>query len=165
MGKQWKQWQTLFSWAPESLWMVTAAMWLKDDCLGRKAVTNLDSVYRDSRDICSHDYMTKVYIVKAMVFLVVMNRCESWTVKKAEWKNWYFRTVVLEKTLESLLNSKEIKPVSPKGCQPWILFGRTAAEAPVLWLPDGKSQLIGKDPNAEKNLRQMEKRVVEGWDG
>ena len=109
-----------------------------------------------------HDYTTKVCIAKAMVFLIVMYRCESWTVKKVEPKNWYFQTVVLEKTLESLLNSKEIKPVFPKGYQPWLFIGRTAAEAPVLWPPDGKSQLIGKDPNAEKNWRQREKGVAEG---
>ena len=74
-------------------------------------------------------------------------------------KNWCFRTVVLEKTLESPLDSKEIKPVDPKGNQPWILIGRTdaEAEAPILWLPDVKSRLIGKDPDAEKDWGQEEK--------
>ena len=74
-------------------------------------------------------------------------------------KNWCFRTVVLEKTLESPLDSKEIKPVDPKGNQPWILIGRTdaEAEAPILWLPDVKSRLIGKDPDAEKDRGQEEK--------
>ena len=75
-------------------------------------------------------------------------------VHKEDWapKNWYFQTVVLEKTLENPLDSKEIKSVSPKGKQPWIFIGRTdaEAEAPILWPLDAKSQLIGKDPDAGK---------------
>jgi len=84
-------------------------------------------------------------------------------------KNWYFQTVVLEKTLESPLDSKEIKPVNLKGNQPWISIGRTdvEAEAPILWPPDTKSGLIGKDPDAGKDWRQKEKWVAEdemvGW--
>ena len=71
-------------------------------------------------------------------------------------KNWYFWTVVLEKTLEGPLNRKEIKSVHPKGNQPWILIGRTdaEAEAPILWPPDGKSWLTGKDPDVGKDWRQ-----------
>ena len=71
--------------------------------------------------------------------------------------------MVLEKTLESLLDSKEIKPVNPKGNQPWIFFGRTdaEAEAPILWPPGVKSQLIGKDPDARKDWRQKEKGATE----
>ena len=80
-------------------------------------------------------------------------------------KNWCFWTMVLEKTLESPLDSKEIKPVNPKGNQPWIFIGRT--EAPILWPPDVKSQLIGKNPDAGQDWGQMEKRVTEdemvGW--
>ena len=81
--------------------------------------------------------------------------------------NWLFWTVMLEKTLESSLNSKEIKPVNPKGNQPWIFIGRidAEAEAPIPWPPDAKSQLTGKDPDAGKDWRQ--KRVTEdemvGW--
>ena len=84
-------------------------------------------------------------------------------------KIWCFRTVVLEKTLESPLDSKEIKQVNTKGNQPWILNGRTdaEAEAPILWSPDVKRQLIGKDPDAGKNRRQEEKGTTEdervGW--
>ena len=81
--------------------------------LGRKIVTNLDSILK-SRDIT---LLTKVHLVKAMVFPVVVYRCESWTIKKAEPQRC-FQTVVLEKTLESPLDSKEIKPVNPKGNQP-----------------------------------------------
>ena len=88
---------------------------------------------------------------------------------KEDWapKNWCFQTVVLEKTLENPLDSKEIQPVNPKGNQPWIFFGRTdaEAEAPILWPPDVKSRLIGKDPDAEKDWGQEEKGVDRGWDG
>ena len=79
MGKQWKQWKTLFSWASKSLQMVTAAIKLKHLLLGRKAMTNLDSILK-SRDI---SVSTKIRLVKVMVFPVVMYGCESWTVKKS----------------------------------------------------------------------------------
>ena len=86
-------------------------------------------------------------------------------VHKEGWvpKNWWFQTVVLEKTLESPLDSKELKPVNPKGNQPWIFFRRTdaEAEAPILWPPDMKSWLIGKDPDAGKDKRQEEKGMTE----
>ena len=72
-------------------------------------------------------------------------------------KNWCFQTVVLEKTLESPLDCKEIKPVHPKGNQSWIFIGRTDAEAPIVWLPDANSWFIGKDPDAGKDWRQEEK--------
>ena len=112
MGKKWKQWQTLFSCAPKSLQMVTAAMKLRHLLLGRKAMTDLDSILK-SRDIT---LPAKVCLVKAMVFFsVVMYRCEL--DHKEDWvlKNWCFWTVVLEKTLESPLDRKEIKPVNLKG--------------------------------------------------
>ena len=82
-------------------------------------------------------------------------------------KNWCFWTVVLEKTLESPLDCKEIQPVHPKGNQSWIFIGRTVSEAPVLWPPDAESWLTGKDPDAGKDWRQEEKGVTEdemvGW--
>ena len=84
-------------------------------------------------------------------------------------KNWWFRTVVLEKSLESPLDCKEIKVVSPKRNQPWIFIGRTdaEAEAPILWPPDVKGWLIGKDPDAGKDWGQEEKGMTEdemvGW--
>ena len=83
---------------------------------------------------------------------------ESWALK-----NWYFWTVVLEKTLQSPLDSNEIKPVNPKGNQSWIFFGRTDAEAetPILWLPDVKNWLTGKDRDAGKDWRQEEKGTTE----
>ena len=104
---------------------------------------------------------TKVHIVKVMVFPVVMYGCERWTIKEG-WvpKNWCFQAVVLEKTLERPLECKGIKPVILKGNQLWILFGRTDAEAEalLLWPSDANSWLIGKDPDAGKDLRQKENR-------
>ena len=78
-------------------------------------------------------------------------------------KNWCFQTVVLEKTLESPLDYREIKLVNPKRKQPWIFIGKTdaKAEAPVLWPPDLKSLLLGKDPDAGKDWRQKEKGAAE----
>ena len=111
--------------------------------LGRKAMTNLDSILK-SRVI---SLPTKVHIAKAMVFPVVMYRCESWTIKKAEgWRIDAFKIMVLEKTLQCTLDYKEIKPVNPKENQPRIFSGRTDAEAetPILWPPDVKSQFTGK---------------------
>ena len=115
---------------------------------GRKAITTLESVFK-SREIT---LLTKVHRIKAMVFPVVMYGCESWTIKKAERQRTdAFEPVVLEKTFESPLDCKGIKPINPKGNQPRIFLGRTDAEAPILWLPDAKSQLIGKDPDAGKD--------------
>ena len=98
------------------------------------------------------------------------NQVQMWEVDHKEgWalKNWCFRTVVLEKTLESLMDCKEIKPINPKGKQPWIFIGRPDAEAPNTLATDAKSQLTGKDPDAGKDWWQEEKRVTEdemvGW--
>ena len=91
----------------------------------------------------------KVCLVKAMVSLVVMYECESWTIKKAEPQRIW--TVVLGKILKSPLDSKEVKPINPKVNQPWIFIGKTGAEAPILWPPDAKNRLIGKDADAGKH--------------
>ena len=145
-----------------------------DDCsheikrhlfLGRKVMTNLDSILK-SRDIT---LQTNFHLVKAMVFPVVMYGCEldykeSWALE-----NWCFWTMVLKKTLESPLDCKEIQPVPLKGNQSWVFIGRTdaEAEAPILWQPNAKNRLIGKDPDAEKDWRQKEKGMTEdemvGW--
>ena len=106
--------------------------------LGRKVMTNLDSIFK-SRGIT---LPTKVRLVKAMVFPVVMYGCESWTVKKAECQRIDgFDLWLLEKTLESPLDCKEIQPVHPKGDQSWVFIGRTdaKAETAILWPPDAKS--------------------------
>ena len=163
MGKQWKQWDLIF-WGPQ----ITA---YDDSChvikrhllLGRKAMTNLDTILK-SRDIT---LLTKVQLVKATVFS--SSRVWMWELDHKEgWapKNWCFWTVVLEKTLESSLDCKEIQPVHPKGKQSWIFIGRTDAEAetPVLWPPD-ENWLTGKDPDAGKDRRQKwitEDEMV-GW--
>ena len=115
-------------------------------------MTNLYSILK-SRDIT---LPAKVHIVKAKVFPVVMYGCESWTMKKAEYQRTDAFTVVLEKTLESPLDYKEIQPVHSKGYQSWVFIGRIDAEAetPILCPPDAKSQLIRKDPNAESEGRR-----------
>ena len=127
-------------------------------------MTNLDSILK-SWDIT---LLTKFHLVKAMVFPVVMYGCECWTVK-GSWvlKNWHFWTVMLEKTLESPLDCKEIQPVNPKGNQSWLFIERAnpEAEAPILWLPDVKNWLIGKDPDPGKDWRLEEKGDYRGWDG
>ena len=134
--------------------------------LGRKAMTNLDSVLKN-RDIT---LPTKVHLVKAMVFscghvwMWELDSEESWAPK-----NWCFWTVVLDKTLESPLDCKEIQPLHPKGNQSWICIGRTDAEAetPILWPSHAKNWLIGKDPDARQDWRQEEKGTrgdeMVGW--
>ena len=122
--------------------------------LGRKVLTNLDSILK-SRHIT---LPTKVHLVKAMVFPMVMCGCESWTVKKAEhWRIDAFELWCWEKTLESPLDYKEIQPVHPKGDQCWVFIGRTDAEVetPILWPPHAKSWLIWKDPDAGKEEKGM----------
>ena len=111
--------------------MVTAAIKLKDLLLGRKAMTNLDSILK-SRDTT---LPTNVHLVKAVVFAVVIYGCESWTIKEAERRRKKrFCTVVLEKTLDSPLDCKEIQPTHPKGDQSRVFIGRTdvEAETPIL---------------------------------
>ena len=148
MGKQWKQWETFFLGS-----IITA----DGDCsheikrrllLGRKAITNLNSTLK-GRDVT---LPTKVCLVKAMVFssshlwMWELDHTEGWALK-----NWFFWTVVLEKTPESPLDYKEIKAVNPKGNQPWIFIGKTDAEAEalILWPPGVKSWLTGKDPGKD----------------
>ena len=126
--------------------------------LGRKVMTNLDSIF-NSRDIT---LPTKVHLVKAMVFssrhvwMWELDYNESWASK-----NWCFWTVVLEKTLESPLDCKEIRPVNPKGNQSWILIGwtDTEAEAPILWPPDVKNWPFEKT----LMLGKIEARIRRGW--
>ena len=163
MGKQWKQCQTWFFRASK----ITA----DGDCsheikrhllLGRKVMTNLDSILK-SRDIT---LPTKVHLVKAMVFPVVMYGCESWTIKSWAQKNWCFWTVVLEKTLESPLDCKEIQPVHLKEVQSWVFIGRNyvEAETPILWPPDSKSWHL-KRPWCWERLRAEGEGDDRGWDG
>ena len=108
----------------------------------------------------SHSYVFS----NSHVWMWKLDHKESWMPK-----NWCFQILGLEKTLESPLDSKEIKPVNPKGNQPWIFTGRTGAEvgAPVFWSPDLRSQFFGKDPDTGKDWRLEEERATEdelvGW--
>ena len=160
MGKQWKQWQTLLG----------SKITVDSDCshkikrlllLGRKAMKNLDSILK-SRDIT---LPTTIHLVKAMVFPVVMYRCESWTVKKAEHQRCFW-TVVLEKTFESPLDSRGIQPVYPKGNQSWLEGLILKLKLLIFWPPDAKKWVIWKDPDAGKDWR-WEKGMTEdemvGW--
>ena len=128
-------------------------------------MTNLDSILR-SRDIT---LSTKVHLVKAMVFPVVMYGYKSWTIKKTERQRINAFELWCWRRLLSPLDSKEIKPVSPKGNHLWIFTGRTdvEAESPILWPPDTRSWLIGKDLDAGEDWRREEKGATEdemtGW--
>ena len=115
------------------------------------SLTNLDSILK-SRDIAKKGPSSQSYgFSSSHVWMWKLDYKESWALK-----NWCFWTVVLEKTLESPLDCEEIKPVHPKGNQSWIFIGRTDAEAetPILWPPDVKNWLLGKDPDAGKDWRQ-----------
>ena len=127
--------------------------------LGRKVMTNLDSTLK-SRDIT---LPTKVHLVKAMALPVVMYGSKSWTIKKVEcWRTDAFELWCWRR-LESSLNFKVIQPVNPKGNQSWIFIGRTdvEAETPILWPPDAKNWLIGKNPDAGKDWRREENGTTE----
>ena len=156
MGKQWKQCQILFLRGSKIIADGDCSHEIKRHLLlRRKAMTDLDSILK-SRDIT---LPTKVCLVKAVVFPVVMCGCESWTVKKDEhqrtdaFEQWCWRRPL------SPLDCKEIQPVHPKRNQSWIFTGRTdaEAEAPILWLPDAKNWLTGKDPDSGKDWRQEER--------
>ena len=125
-------------------------------------MTNLDSILK-SRDITLPTKSSQSYGFSSnYVQLWELDYKESWALK-----NWCFLTVVLKKTLDSPLDSKEIQPVHPKGNQSWILIGRTDAEgeAPILWPPDMKNWLIGKDPDADWRWEEEETTEDEmvGW--
>ena len=140
--------------------MVTAAVKLRHLLLGRKIITNLDSILK-SRDIT---LPAKIHLVKAMVFPVVMYGCESWTIKQAESQRIYvFELWCWRRPLKSPLDCKEIQPVHPTRNQSWIFTGRTDAEAEtlILWPPDVKNWLTSKDPDPGKDWK-WEKGTIEG---
>ena len=132
--------------------------------LGRKAMTNLDSILKSSRHFADKGVSSQSYgFSSSHVWMWDLDHREGWALK-----NWCFQTVVLQKTLESLLDCKVIKPVNPKGNQPSIFFGRTDAEseAPILWPPGAKNWLTGKDPDAGKDWGQekgMREDEMAGW--
>ena len=160
MGKQWKQRDFIF---------LGSKITADGDCsheikrhllLGRKAMTNLGNILK-GRDTT---LPTKVRLVKAMVFF--SSHVWMWELDyKENWvlKNWWFWMVMVENTLASPLDCREIQPVYPKQNQSWIFIGRTDSEAetPILWPPDAKDWLIGNDPDAGEDWRQEEKGLTE----
>ena len=159
----------------ESLYFFSSKITADGDCsheikrhllLGRKVMTNLDNILK-SRDIILPAKVhpsSQCYGSSSHVWMWELDHKESWVPK-----NWCFWTVVLEKTLESPLDCKEIQPVHSKGDGFWVFTGRTDAETetPILWPPDAKSWFIWKDPDAGKDWRQEEKGMTEdemaGW--
>ena len=147
----WKQWQTLFWGAPKSLQMVTAAMKdaysLEENLWQPRQHIKKQRLYFANIGPSNQDYGFS----SSHIWMWELDYKESWVPK-----NWCLLTVVLEKTLESSLDCKEIQPVHPKRNQSWIFIGRTdvEAETPILWPPDAKSWLIWKDPDAGKDWRQ-----------
>ena len=160
MGKEWKQWQVIF---------LGSKITADGDCsheikrcllLGRKAMTNVGSILK-CREM---NLLTMVRIVKATVFRVVKYGCENWTIKKAE----HWRTDVFELWCCSILlrvpwSARRSNQPTLKGNESWIFIGRIDAEveALILWLPDAKSQLIGKDPDTGKYWRQEKEEETE----
>ena len=155
--------ERLFSWAPKSLQMGTAAMKLKDSSPCKKSYDKPRQCIKKQR----HCFTNKGPSSQSYgfsgshVWMWELDHKESWALK-----NWCFWTVVLEKTLKSPLDCKEIQPVNPKRNQSWIFIGRTdsKAEAPIFKPPDVKNWFIGKNPDGGKEWRQEEKGTTEdGW--
>ena len=162
MGKQWKQWLTLFWGAPKSLqpWnSKTLTPWEKSYDQPRQHIKKQRHSFAN-KGPSSQGYGFS----SGQVWMWELDYKESWVPN-----NWCFWTMVMKKTLESPLDCKEIQPVLSKGNQSWIFIGRTdvEAETPTLWPPDAKSWLIWKDPDAGKDWRQEEKGTIEdemvGW--
>ena len=164
MGKQWKQWQTIFLGSKITVDVDFSHEVKRPLLLGGKVMTNLDSILK-SRDII---LPTKVCLVKAMVFPVVMYGCESWTLKKTECQRldafelWCWRRLLRVPWTARRSNQSILKKISPKENQEWFM-GRTDAEAesPILWPPDVKNWPCGKDPNAGKDWRREENGTIE----
>ena len=163
MGKQWKQWLTLFFWAPKSLQMVTAALKLRRLLLGRKVMTNLDSILK-SRDIT---LPTKVHLVKAVVFTVVVCGYESWTIKKAERRIiyavelWCWRRLLRVPWAARRSNQSVLKEISPEySLERLMLKLKLQYSGHLMWRTDSfeKTLMLGKiEAGGEGNDR--------GWDG
>ena len=155
-----KQWQTLFFWAPKSLQIVIPAIKLKVAYPWKESYDQPRQHIKKQR----HYFVNKGPSSQGYgfscghIWMWELNCEESWAPK-----NWCFWAVVLEMTLESPLDSKEIQTVHPKGDQSWVFIGRTDVEAemPILWPPDAKSWLIWKDPDAGKDWRWEEKGATE----
>ena len=156
----------LFFWAPKSLQMVTAVMKLKDIPWKKSYDKPRQHIKKQRHYFAKKDLSSQGYAFSSSdVWIGELGYKESWVVK-----NWCFWTVVLEKALESPFDCKEIQPVHPKRNQSWMFIGRTGVEpeTPILWPPDAKNWLTGKDPDAGKDWRQQEKGMTEddvmvGW--
>ena len=145
--------------------MVTAAMKVRCLLLGRKSMTNQDSILK-YRDISLLTKVCWLCVVKAMVFPVVMDGCESWTIKKAEVKNWCFWNCVVGEDCWESLGLHGDQTSQSKGNQSWIFIGRTdaKAETPILWPPDANNWLTEKDWCWER-LKAEGEEDDRGWDG
>ena len=161
MGKQWKQWWTLFWGAPKSLQMVTATMKLKDTCSLEQKLwlkpRQRQHIKKQRHYFANKGPSNQSYgFSSSHVWMWELDHKEGWVLK-----NWCFWTVVLEKTLENPLDCRKFKPIHPKENQSWVFIGWTdaKAEAPILWLPDVKNQFIRKDPDTWK----IEGRRRGGW--
>ena len=161
MGKQWKQWQTLFSWAPKSLQMVTATMKLKMLAPWKKSYDQPRQHIKKQRHYFTNKGPSSwsYAFSSSHMWLWELDHKEGWVPY-----NWCFRTVVLEKAIESPLDCKEIKPVNRKGNQLWIFIGRTEAETPILWPADMKSW-HWKKPWCQERLKVGREGNNRGWDG
>ena len=164
MGKKWKLWPTIFlgskitadgDWSHE---IKTLAPW-------QNSYDKLRIFKKERHQFANKGLFSQCYAFSSShVLMWELDNQKGWVPK-----HWFFQIVTLDKTLESPWDFKEIKPVNPKGSQPWIFFGRTDAEAEslILWPHDAKNQLTGKDPDAGKDWGQEEKGVTEdemdGW--
>ena len=159
MGKQWKQWQTLLSWGPKSLQMVTAAIKLKDTCSLKKSYDQPRQHIKKQR----HYFANKSLSSQSYGFSSSHVRVVMWDHKEI-WvpKNWCFWTVMLEKTLESPLDCKVIQPFHPKGNQCRLFIGSTHTEAPILWCEE---LTCWKRPWCWERLKVGGEGDDRGWDG
>ena len=164
-GNSWKQWLTSFLGSRITADGDYSCEINRRLLLGRKVMTNLDSILKSRDYFVQKPPSSQGYGLSCShVWMLELDYKESWALK-----NWCFWTVVLEKTLESPLDCKEIQPVHLEEDQSWVFIGRTDAEAetPVLWPPHAKSWLIGKDPDAGRDWGQEEKGTTEdemvGW--
>ena len=149
-----------FPWVPKSLQMVSVAMKLKDAFPWKKSYDKTRSRIKKQRHYFTNKgpYSQSYGFSSSQVQIWELDHKEGWALK-----NWCFQIVVLEKTLESPLDCKEIEAVNPEGNQSWIFIGRTDADAenPILWPSDVKNWLIGKHPGAGKDWRKEEKGMTE----
>ena len=159
MGKQWKQCQTLFSWASKSLQMVIAAMKLKNAPWKNDQPRQHIKKHRHYFASRSSSKCQSCGFSSSHIWMWELDYKESWAPK-----NWYFWTVVLEKTLESPLDCKKIQLVHLKGNHSWMFIGRTDVEpeTPILWPPHANNRLLEQNPDTGKDGRQ-EKWTELNW--